>query len=169
MRALKKILPLLAAFAFTGCASYHLGPVMDQRDDKTVEILPFNNQTPQPRLGDSLTRALRQRLQTDATYHLDTRGTGDIVITGVIREYRRGALGYSSDDALTPENYRVESVVHVTARERSSGRLLLDRDVKGRTLVHVGADLASSERQALPLVAEDLAGKIISLLTEGSW
>lgn len=169
MRAFKKIFPLLAAFAFTGCASYHLGPVMDKGDDKTVEILPFNNQTLQPRLGDSLTRALRQRLQTDATYHLDTRGTGDIVITGVISQYRRGSVGYASNDALTPENYRVESVVHVTARERSTDKLLLDRDVKGLTLVHIGADLASSERQALPLVAEELAQKIISLLTEGSW
>ena len=169
MRALKIFLTVLAALAFTGCASYHLGPVMDKDDNQSVEVLPFNNQTLQPRLGDSLTQALRQRLQTDATYHLDTRGTGDIVLTGVISTYRRGALGYSSNDALTPENYRVETSVHVTARERRTGKLLLDREVKGRTLVHVGADLASSERQALPLVAEELARSITELLTEGAW
>ena len=113
MRALKFFLPVLAALAFTGCASYHLGPVMDKDDNQSVEVLPFNNQTLQPRLGDSLTQALRQRLQTDATYHLDTHGTGDIVLTGVISNYRRGALGYSSNDALTPENYRVETSVQI--------------------------------------------------------
>jgi hypothetical protein len=72
-------------------------------------------------------------------------------------------------DVATPENYRVDVIVHVTARERASGRLLLDKDVKGHTLVHIGADLASAERQALPLLAEDLAQNIAELLTEGAW
>jgi hypothetical protein len=69
----------------------------------------------------------------------------------------------------TPENYRVSVVAHVTARERASGKLLLDKDVKGHTLVHIGTDLASTERQAMPLLAEDLAQNITELLTEGAW
>jgi len=169
MRALKIILPALVALALSGCATYHLGPVMDGNGDKTVEVMPFNNLTLQPRLGEALTQALRERLQTDATYHLDTHGTGDIVVTGVVRQYQRAGLGYSSSDSVTPENYRVEIIVHVTARERNSGKTLLDRDVKGHSLVHIGNDLASAERQALPLLAEDLARNITELLAEGSW
>ncbi len=168
MRALKFFLPALAALAMTGCASYHLGPVMES-DDKSVEVLPFNNETLQPRLGDSFTQAVRQRLQTDATYHLDTRGTGDFVVTGIVRQYRRLGMGYSSGDVVTPNNFRIEATVHVTARERSSGKLILDRDVMARTLVHIGSDLASSERQALPLLAEDFARNLTELLTEGAW
>ena len=170
MRALKFFLPALAALALAGCASYHLGPVMDQKaGDKSVEILPFNNQTLQPRLGDAITQALRERLQTDATYHLSTHGDADIIVTGVIRTYQRIGLGYSSSDSITPENYRIEVTAHVTARERATGKALLDRDVKGQTLVHIGTDLASSERQALPLVSEELARAITEHLAEGSW
>ncbi|HSY17288.1 MAG TPA: LPS assembly lipoprotein LptE [Candidatus Acidoferrales bacterium] len=170
MRALKFFLPALAALALAGCASYHFGPVMDDKaGDKSVEVLPFNNQTLEPRLGDALTQALRERLQTDATYHLDTQGTGDIVVTGVIRQYHRIGLGYSSSDAITPENYRIEVIVHVIARERATGKAILDRDVKGQTLVHIGTDLASAERQALPLVSEELARTITEHLAEGSW
>lgn len=170
MRALKFFLPALAAFALAGCAGYHLGPVMDETaGDKSVEVLPFNNQTLEPRLGDALTQALRERLQTDATYHLATHEDGDIVVTGVVRTYQRAALGYSSVDSVTPENYRIEVVVHVTARDKATGKVLLDRDVKGHTLVNIGPDLASSERQALPLVSEDLARNITELLTEGTW
>ena len=70
MRALKSFLFVLAAVAFTGCAGYHLGPTGGAvAGEKSVEILPFNNQTLQPRLGDALTQAVRQRLQTDGTYH----------------------------------------------------------------------------------------------------
>ena len=169
MRTLKFFLPALAALTLAGCASYHLGPVMDKDGNKTVEVLPFNNQTLQPRLGDSFTQAVRQRLQTDATYHLDTHGTGDVVVSGVVRQYRRLGMGYSSSDSVTPENFRIEATVHVTARERSSGKLLLDRDVMARTLVHIGSDLASSERQALPLLADDFARNLTELLTEGAW
>ena len=130
---------------------------------------PFNNQTLQPRLGDALTQSLRERLQADATYRLATRDPGDIVVTGIIRQYTRQALGYLSTDVATPENYRVEAVAHVTARDRISGKLILDKDVKGHTFVHIGADLASAERQAMPLLAEDLAQNIAEILAEGTW
>jgi hypothetical protein len=170
MRALKFFLPGLAALVFAGCASYHLGPVNGAgAGEKSVEVQPFNNQTLQPRLGDALTQSLRERLQADATYHLATHGPGDIIVTGVIRQYMRQGLGYLNTDAATPENYNVEVVAHVTARDRLSGRLILDKDVKGHTFVHIGADLASAERQALPLLAEDLAQNIAELLTEGAW
>ena len=45
----------------------------------------------------------------------------------------------------------------------------MDRDVKGHTLVNVGPDFASSERQAEPLLAANLAQNITELLTEGAW
>jgi hypothetical protein len=169
MRALKIFLPAAVAFTLAGCASYHLGPNLDKDENHSVEVMPFNNQTLEPRLGDAFTQALRERLQVDGTYHLDTHGDGDIVISGVVTGYKRAGLGYSGTDAITPENYRIEIVVHVVARERSTGKALLDRDVKGHTLVHVGQDLASAERQAQPLLAEDLARNITELLAEGAW
>jgi hypothetical protein len=170
MRALKFFLLCLTSAVFTGCASYHLGAVNGEvADDKSVEILPFNNQTFQPRLGDALTQAVRERLQVDGTYHLTTHGAGDIVVTGVIRFYARESLGASATDVSTPVDYRVGAMVHVTARERASGRLLFEKDVKGHSLVNIGNDLASAERQALPLLADDLAHNIIELLTEGAW
>lgn len=170
MRALKFLLPGLAAVMLAGCASYHLGPVNGATaGEKSIEVKPFNNQTLEPRLGDALTQSLRERLQSDATYHLATHGPGDIVVTGIIQQYTRLGLGYLSTDVATPENFRVEVVVHVTARDCISGKLILDRDVRGHTLVHIGGDLASAERQALPLLAADLAQNITEALVDGAW
>lgn len=170
MRALKNLLPMFAALTLVGCAGYHLGPVNGGvAGGKSIEVLPFNNQTLQPRLGDALTQALRERLQADTTYHLATGGAGDVVVTGVIRSYERESLGYLNTDLVTPQNYNVGVVVHVTARDRVSGKLVLEKDVKGHTLVHIGTDLAAAERQALPLLAGDLAQSIAGLLTEGAW
>ena len=170
MRLLQFLAVSTMTVLLTGCAGYHLGPVNGAvAGEKTIEILPFNNQTLQPRLGDSVTQALRERLQTDSTYHLVTHGGADIVVSGVITRYNREGLSYLNTDVATVENYRVGVTAHVTARERGTGKLLLDKDVNGYTLVSVGTDLASAERQSLPLLAEDLARNTVELLTEGVW
>ena len=170
MHVLKLFVVCSAAVLLAGCAGYHVGPVDGTvAGDKSVEVLPFNNQTLQPRLGDAVTQALREKLQTDGTYHLATGGAGDVVVSGVITRYNREGVSFLNTDVATPENYRVDIMAHVTVRDRSNGHVLLDQDVKGATLVHVGADLASDERQALPLLAEDLSRNITELLTEGSW
>jgi len=170
MRRLNNCILLTLLILAAGCAGYHLGPVNNAgAGDKSIEVLPFNNQTLQPRLGDAVTQALRERLQTDATYHLATRNPGDIVVSGVITRYNREGLSYLNNDVTTTENYRVGVVAHVVARERATGRVLLDKNVNGYTLIHVGTDLADSERQSLPLLAEDLARNITELITEGAW
>jgi hypothetical protein len=170
MRRLELFVLMAAAVLLAGCASYHLGPVNGvAAGGKSIEILPFNNQTLQPRLGDAVTRALRERFQTDGTYHLATHGPGDIVVSGVITRYNREGLSYLNNDVSTTENYRVGALAHVVVRERATGKLLLDKNVNGYTLIHVGTDLADSERQSLPLLAEDLARNITALITEGAW
>lgn len=170
MRALPLILPVLAALILSGCAGYRLGSVNgDAAGEKTVEVQPFNNQTLQPRLGDAVTQALREQLQTDGTYRLATGEPGDLVISGIIRSYEREGLGYLNRDATTTQNYRVAITVHIIVTDRVSGKTIMERDVKGHSLVNVGSDFASSERQAAPLLAANLAQNITALLTEGAW
>jgi hypothetical protein len=170
MSALKLFAVCAMTALLAGCAGYHLGPVNGQvAGAKSIEILPFNNQTLEPRLGDAVTQALRERLQTDGTYRLTMQGGGDIVVTGVITRYVRDSLSYLPGDVLTAENYHVTITAHVIVREPESGKVLLDRNVNGSTLVQVGTDLASAERQSAPLLAEDLARNVAELITEGSW
>jgi len=170
MRLLGILFLGLAAAMLAGCAGYHLGPVNGATAGaKSIEVLPFNNQTLQPRLGDAVTQSLRERFQTDGTYHLVTQGGGDVVVSGVITRYNRIGLSYLDSDVTTAQSYRVNITAHVVVRERTSTKVLLDKDVRGYTLVTVGSDLASAERQAMPLLAEDLAQNIAELITEGAW
>jgi hypothetical protein len=170
MRALKILFSGVMALALCGCAGYRLGSVSDApAGERTVEVLPFNNQTLQPRLGDALTQALRERFQVDGTYRLVTGKPGDVVVSGTITRYEREGLGYLNQDAFTPQNYRVGATVHVVVRDSATGKLLLDKNIKGHTLVNIGSDFTSSERQAAPLLAADVAQNIVSELTEGAW
>lgn len=159
-----------AALLVNGCAGYRLGPTNDRiAGDTSVQIHPFSNQTMEPRLGDAVTSALRKQLQRDGTYRLATRGDGDIVVTGVLTHYRRQELSFLRDDILTVSDYRISLTAQVTARERASGKVLLEQPVNGHTIIRVGSDLVSSERQALPLLAADLAKNVTALLADGTW
>jgi hypothetical protein len=163
-------LPFIAAIFFTGCAGYHLGAVNGQiAGNQSIEILPFNNKTLEPRLAVAVTQALREQIQTDGTYHLATHGAADVIVTGNIISYGRQSLSYLDTDAITPENYRINITAHIVARMSDSDKIILEKDVSGFTLVHVGTDLASAERQAFPLLAADLAHNVTELLTEGAW
>jgi hypothetical protein len=170
MRSLRLLLIGCVAVAVSGCAGYRLGPSSGQTaGEKTVQVTPFTNRTAEPRLGDAVTAALRKQLQRDGTYRLATHDSGDIVVTGVLTRYYRREVSFVPNDVTTVRDYRELLTAQVTARERSTGKVLLDQPVTGYSLVRVGSDLTSSERQALPLLAEDLATKVVALLADGTW
>jgi hypothetical protein len=112
---------------------------------------------------------MRKALQKDGTYKLATHDDGDILVSGSIIQYRRQELSFLPTDILTVRDYRLTMTAHVTARERSTGRVLFDQPVTGFTLIRLGSDLTSTERQALPLLAGDLARNVTALLADGVW
>lgn len=170
MRFLQLALICFATAAGTGCAGYKLGPTNGQvAGGKSLQFTPFSNQTMEPRLGDAVTTALRRNLQRDGTYKLATHGSADVEVTGILTRYDRHELSFVPKDVLTVSDFRINVTARVTARERNSGKTLLDREVTGYTLVRVGSDLTSAERQALPVLADDLARNITALLVDGSW
>jgi len=161
---------VLACFLWCGCAGYKLGPTNGEvAGAKSVQVGLFKNDTYEPRLTEAVATALRRRLQQDGTYRLSTRGEADILLDGVIMEYRRTGISFERHDVITPRDFQITMVAQVKATDRTTGRVLLDRQVQGRTTIRIGPDLTSAERQAVPLLAEDLALNLTSLLVDGSW
>ncbi|MHB8519831.1 MAG: LPS assembly lipoprotein LptE [Limisphaerales bacterium] len=160
----------LALLILPGCVGYRVGPSSGvAAGSRSVQVNFFRNRTLEPRLSEAVGSALRKNLQQDGTYRLDTHGTGDIVLDGVIISYDRAALTFQPNDILTVRDYVVELTASITARDRSTGKVFLERNVTGRTTIRVGSDQASAERQALPLLADDLAKNAASLLVDGVW
>jgi hypothetical protein len=170
MRHWQWLLVSLVALGGSGCAGYKLGPVNGlAAREKSVQVNPFDNQTLEPRLTDAVTSQLRKQLQLDGTYQLASHNDGDIVVSGSVTRYVRQEVSFSSSDILTVRDYRLELSAQVTARDRSTGKVILDQVVTGTTLIRVTTDLTSTERQALPLLAADLAKNVTALLAEGAW
>src|SRR5881396_939360 len=149
-----------------GCA-YRLGPTNgESAGTRSVQVHPFVNKTIEPRLVEAVSFALRKQLQQDGTYQLSTGAAADIIVTGTIVSFERHSLAFRPRDVVTPRDYRLTITAQVTARERATGKLLLNRNVSGYSDIRVGPDLVSAERQALPLVAADLARNTTALLVD---
>ena len=137
------------ALQFCGCAGYRLGPTNGlQPGEKSIQVSAFANRTLEPRLTDAVTSQLRKQLQRDGTFRLTSQDDGDIVLSGYLSRYDRAEVTFASHDIVTVRDYRLSLTAQVTARERSTGRVLLQQPVTGFTLIRVGSDLTSAERQA---------------------
>ena len=136
---------------------------------RSVQVNLFQNETWEPRLSEPVATSLRRAIQQDGTYRLATRGEADIILEGTITEFDRSSLSFDPRDVLTVRDYELTLTVRFTATERATGKVLVSLAANGRTTIRSGADLPSAERQAAPLLAEDLARKITSALVDGSW
>ena len=163
-------LPVLLAAVLAGCAGYHLGPSNGlPAGSRSVQVLPFVNHTREPRITEYVGESMRRQLQQDGTFYLKTGGVADLEVTGEIIRFERTELSYATNDVLTPQEYTLILTANVVARDPISGKTNLNRAVQGRTFIRAGNDLASSERQAIPNLADDLARNAVSLLVDGAW
>lgn len=170
MRLWSGIALMVLALVVSGCAGYRLGPSNGATaGDRSIQITPFANHTLEPRLSDALTSALRKEIQREGTYQLATRYSGDLIVSGEITHFERGEVSFLPVDVVTARDYKLSFTAHVVARNRITSKVVLDRDLTGSTLMRVGNDLPSVERQALPLLAADLARQITAALADGSW
>lgn len=163
---------LLAALLLpaAGCAGYRLVRGSNlAADAQSIEIVPFPNQTEEPRLSPALAFAMRRQIQNDGRFKLETRGKGDLQITGNIIHYLRAGVTFQPGDVITPRDFELRMTAQIKVFNRRIGKTLLERPVTGRALIRASDDLASAERQALPLLADDLARSFIDLLINGDW
>jgi lipopolysaccharide assembly LptE-like protein len=167
---MRPLLWFFLAACLAGCAGYKLGPTNGlPAGSRTVEVKPFLNKTREPRITEYVASSMRKQLQQDGSFVLETSGRGDILVTGTILRFDRGGLSYQTNDVLTPQEYTLTMTAHVTAISVNTGKTNLDRNIFGRTFIRIGNDQSSAERQAIPLLADDLARNAVSLLVDGDW
>src|SRR5207253_6324383 len=136
---------LTSALLFSGCAGYKLGPTNGVvAREKSVQFNPFADQTLQPRLTDAIALQLRKELQRDGTYSLATHNDGDIIVTGSLLRYQRYEVSFASNDILTVRDFRIILSAAVTARERSTGKVIFERGgnnpITGPPIIRAGSE-----------------------------
>ncbi len=165
-----QLLWLFVPLLICGCAGYRLGPTNGiTAGSKSIQVRLFQNATTEPRLTEPVAMALRRAIQQDGTYALQTHGDPDFIVEGAITEFDRSGIAYDPRDTLTVRDYELRMSAQFTMKEAATGKVLLSSTEFGRTIIRAGSDLPSAERQAAPLLAEDLARRITAALVDGTW
>ena len=169
MKSAKWVCLLLAA-GLSGCVGYHAGPSNGlSAGARSVRVDYFENQTLEPRLVVALNRALKKQLQQDGTYTLESHDHADLIVTGQITEFLRNGISYQPGDVLTVKDYSLQITADLKVTDRATGKVVLEQEVTGSTVVRVGTDFTSAQRQAVPLIAEHLAQLATDLIVDGPW
>jgi hypothetical protein len=162
----RPFLALVLTVGLAGCAGYRLGSTLGA-NYRSVAGLVFRNKTYQPQIETQVTGAIIRGFQTDGTLRVESPAKADLILTGEITQYRRQELRSQSSDSNAPREYRIYIDARVEAKDRVTGATILAATtVTGSGDTFIGDDLQSAEQQILPLVANDLAKRVVTLVAE---
>lgn len=179
-----------AAIFSNGCAGYQLGSVKPSvyASINKIHVPTFENATLEPRVAVMTTNAVIKSLQADGTYQLTDQESSDAVLRGKITRIERRQLRAARRDTLRTREMLIFMIVEWSLHDPVTGDKLDYREAKdideasrdgstslrirpgrviGQTQIFLDQNFQLSERNALPLAAQDAARVLTGQLTEG--
>lgn len=172
LRACRSLLPLatIIPLLFTACAGYRLGNVPYQQMEgvRTIYVPVVKNDTYEPSLQVMTTNAIIRALHNDGTYQSSRIANADATLEVKIVQFERIPVRLSRDNVRTTDQYRIRLTANATLTNHRTGtKVFTDLTATGQTDFFVQDDIQEAERQAIPIAADDLARKLVNLITEG--
>lgn len=166
---MKALFATLFCFALGGCLGYHIGPVKPYylRDVHTIAVPTFQNRTLVPRIEVLVTDTVIKQLQQDGTFQITNGDKADATLTGEIDRINRLPARSVRGNVLATTEFNLALIVKYTLTGRDGQQLVPQTIAVGQTSFFVSSDVTSDERQALPLATEDLAGRLVTQISEG--
>ena len=129
MRLISGCLASLSALALGGCLYGFAGGGLPP-SIKTVAVLPFDNQTPEPTLTQEISRAVREAVEQRLGLRQSAETQADAVVRGSITRYEPDLpVAYAGDDSsVTVTRRQVQITVSVEILDQKQGKALWERN-----------------------------------------
>jgi hypothetical protein len=123
-----------------------------------------------------VTDTVIKQLQQDGTFQITSGDKADATLTGEISRITRAPARSVQGNVLLTTEFSLVLVVRYSVAGRDGKPLVPPNDAIGSTTFFVSSaatqnitsgDVTSDERQALPLATEDLAGRLVTQISEG--
>lgn len=159
---------LLACSLLAGCG-YKLGEIRPtpMRSVRTLAVPTFKNRTYEPRVEVLLADTLIKQLQQDGTYTVISDEQADAILYCTLNKTERRALRSVQNNVLATAEFELILEVTYEVVDRVTGIILMQGRLRGRTDFFSNDDLQTTERQAIPIAAQDLAEQITAEISEG--
>jgi TolB-like protein len=129
LRLISGCLASLSALALGGCLYGFAGGGLPP-SIKTVAVLPFDNQTPEPTLTQEISRAVREAVEQRLGLRQSAETQADAVVRGSITRYEPDLpVAYAGDDSsVTVTRRQVQITVSVEILDQKQGKSLWERN-----------------------------------------
>ena len=114
-----------------------------------------------------ITGTVIKQFQQDGTFRIASEDNADASLKGEIIAVGRSPARSVRGNVLATTEFNLSLRVRYTLVGRDGKTLAGPAEAGGSTSFFVGEDVNTDERQALPLAAEQLAGHLVSQLSEG--
>jgi len=127
----------------------------------------FKNGTLVPRIEALITGTVIKQFQQDGTFRIANESNADATLKGEIIAVSRSPARSVRGNVLATTEFNLVLRVRYTLVGKDGKTMAGPAEAAGLTSFFVGEDVNTDERQALPLAAEQLAGHLVSQLSEG--
>jgi hypothetical protein len=169
-RVARVLAGLLLTVVLSGCAGYRVGDISGRnlQGVHSVYVPMVKNVSLEADLQAIVTDAIIQRFNSDGTLEVNQSENADSELDVTISDVKRSAIASSTSNILVTAQYQLTIEAKATYVNRRLGRKIFENiGVSGVTTYFTQSDIQESERQALPLAAQDLANNTVKLVTEG--
>jgi Lipopolysaccharide-assembly len=164
-----KFLFLTFVGCLAGCAGYTLGPIPPtyMKGVHRVAVPIFKNTTIAADIEALATTVVIKQIQQDGTYEVTGVDQADAVVLGTIAAVHRTKARSLQGNVLASSEFNLRVTINFRIEKAGTGEVVGQRNIDGVSSFFVENDIASRERQAVPLAVEDAAAQLTSYLSEG--
>jgi outer membrane lipopolysaccharide assembly protein LptE/RlpB len=164
-----RFVPLFLVVCLLAGCGYKLGEIRPtpMRSVRTLAVPSFKNNTYEPRVEVLLADTLIKQLQLDGTYTVVSDNVADAILYCTLTKIDRRSVRSVQNNVLATAEFRLNLEVSYQVVDRVTGVVLMEGRARGETDFFTTSDLQTTERQAIPLAAEDLGQRITTRITEG--
>jgi outer membrane lipopolysaccharide assembly protein LptE/RlpB len=159
------LLSLLLTAVATGCAGYRVGSQLPP-DIQTVFVHIPNNRTEEPLLENDVANAFLAQLQRDGSLRITSEEEADSIAFIEITGLRTEALAFNPANRSQATEYRLIIEANIILTRANGTTIVQSGTVSGRDVFLLSGDLTSSRRTALRPAADDLARRLVAVITE---
>lgn len=160
----KPLLFIVLCAVLAGCSGYQTGSTLPEN----IQTVSLNvvNATEEPSVEVSVMRSLRAEVQMDGRLSLASPGDADAVLQVRLDRFHLNPVAYDERKGSLAREYRIVLSGSMVFLSSETGEVLVESpSLSGEAEFEYAADLTTAKLGSMPEAADDLARKIVSLIT----
>ena len=164
-------LPLLLWMA--GCANYKMGSTPKGgglQDIRVLYVPTAVNETDETAVPGPVTNAILQEIDRDGTFRHARKDEADAILEVTVKRIERSPIQQSVQQYLTTLQYQLTITLEYRIYSMKDKKEVISKaPISGMTTFFVQGDQTESQRQALPLAAQNAAQNLVTAIANRGW